>query len=100
MARTEGWQRHCVARCRPHPNVTKPYERLVRDPFVTMEALYRWLNLDPAGVDLTGLRDPENVTPNLVRIAHLEWDSSQAVAVTQPQAYQAVSAADAAKPPA
>src|SRR5579859_2997010 len=26
MACTESWQRHCVARCRPQPNVTKPVE--------------------------------------------------------------------------
>lgn len=44
------------------------YEELVRDPYITMEGLYRWLGLDPVGVNLAGFKEPENVTPELIRM--------------------------------
>jgi hypothetical protein len=44
------------------------HEALVRDPLATVETLYRWLSLDPACVDVAGFRDPEHVTPEVVRM--------------------------------
>jgi len=44
------------------------HEELVRNPYATMETLYRWLGLDPAGVDLAGFGDPENITPEMLRM--------------------------------
>ncbi len=44
------------------------YEQLVRDPNATMESLYRWLGLDEAAIDGSGFRDPEHVTPDLIRM--------------------------------
>ncbi len=44
------------------------YERLIEDPCATMEALYQWLGLDGAGVDVSKFSDPENVTPEVVRM--------------------------------
>jgi len=44
------------------------HEALIRDPVTTMEALYRWLGLDPACVDIAGFRDPEHVTPEAFRM--------------------------------
>src|SRR5579871_5444493 len=48
--------------------VVLTHEELVRDPYTTMEVLYRWLGLDTTGVDLVGFRDPENVAPEVFRM--------------------------------
>lgn len=44
------------------------HERLIRDPLATMGSLYRWLGLDAASVDVAAFREPENVTPDVVRM--------------------------------
>ncbi len=44
------------------------YEELVRNPIGTVQMLYRWLGLQSAGIDLTGFENPENVTPEVLRM--------------------------------
>jgi hypothetical protein len=50
------------------------YEQLIRDPHKTMELLYRWLGLDPARVDVSQFREPENSTPEVFRMP--AWNGS------------------------
>jgi hypothetical protein len=44
------------------------HEDLVRNPYATMDAVYHWLGLEPADVDLDGFGDPENITPEMLRM--------------------------------
>jgi len=44
------------------------HEQLTRDPFATIQWLYRWLGLDAACVDVSGFAEPENVTPDVVQM--------------------------------
>jgi Sulfotransferase family len=45
------------------------YEQLISAPLETMHALYEWLGVDPANIDVSILEQPENVTPEIVRMA-------------------------------
>jgi hypothetical protein len=45
------------------------YEELINTPRETMHALYEWLGVDPADVDVSILEQPENVTPEVIRMA-------------------------------
>lgn len=45
------------------------YERLISAPLETMHALYEWLGVDPANINNSILEQPENVTPEIVRMA-------------------------------
>jgi hypothetical protein len=44
------------------------HEQLISDPYATMESLCHWLGLDLAGVDVSRFREPENVTPGVIRM--------------------------------
>jgi hypothetical protein len=48
--------------------VVLTYEQLVSDPGATMQSLYRWLGLDGAGVDVSGAKEPEHVTPEVIQM--------------------------------
>lgn len=45
------------------------YEQLISAPLRTMHALYEWLGVDSANIDVSILEQPENVTPEIVRMA-------------------------------
>ena len=45
------------------------YEQLISAPLQTMHALYEWLGVDSANIDVSILEQPENVTPEIVRMA-------------------------------
>lgn len=45
------------------------HEQLISAPLETMHALYVWLGVDPADVDASILEQPENVTPETIRMA-------------------------------
>jgi hypothetical protein len=44
------------------------YENLVHSPEETMRGLYSWLGVSAGGVDMSGFVEPENVTPDVVRL--------------------------------
>jgi hypothetical protein len=45
------------------------YEQLISAPLERLRALYEWLGVDPANIDVSILEQPENVTPEIVRMA-------------------------------
>jgi hypothetical protein len=49
---------------------TLTYESMVRSPEETMRGLYGWLGVGAEGVDMSGFVEPENVTPDIVRLSH------------------------------
>lgn len=51
-----------------HVKVTT-YEQLISDPLQTIHALYEWLGIDRANIDVSVLEQPENVTPEIIRMA-------------------------------
>jgi hypothetical protein len=51
-----------------HVKVTT-YEQLISAPLQTMHALYEWLGVDRANIDASVLEQPENVTPEIIRMA-------------------------------
>lgn len=50
------------------------YENLVREPVAVMGQLYSWLGVGSDGVDMTRFDEPENVTPEIVRLPH-RWSA-------------------------
>lgn len=45
------------------------HEQLISAPRETMRALYEWLGVGPANIDASLFRQPENVTPEIIRMA-------------------------------
>jgi Sulfotransferase family len=42
------------------------HERLIADPNGVMRGVYQWLGVDATAADLSGLAEPENVTPDVI----------------------------------
>lgn len=48
---------------------TLTYESMVRSPEETMRGLYGWLGVGAEGVDMSGFVEPENVTPDVLKLS-------------------------------
>jgi Sulfotransferase family len=49
--------------------MTLTFEHLTRAPVEAMRIVYDWLGVSSTGVDISGVTDAENVTPEVVRVA-------------------------------
>jgi hypothetical protein len=49
--------------------MTLTFEQLTTNPSETMNTVYDWLGVDSTGVDISDATSPENVTPDVVRVA-------------------------------